>query len=234
MFRHVVLVLVLGLVGCGSEPTQQVSATWAIRSLDGAPQPCPDGYDTVAVVATLLDADGFDADVPEVELFPCTANAGVVTGLPAGRYEVRIAVQDAAATMTYASSVPEHVDLTRTDGMFYAEILTDGGYARIGWSLLANVGIPSHNPITCEDAGIVNARLTSQRDDGGGTDTSVCPCDGHDGACTSNGLAPGLRAYTLDFLDASDRVVETVSSAARITAPNGLYDVGYAVVVGGP
>src|SRR5262245_60095971 len=91
---------------CKAETSHTLTASWRLTTLAGTRQPCPSGYDTVAVRSQPIDLNGNPSGTPFVDLFNCAASMGSTAPLYEGTYEVSIAVTNTSGSLTYATSVP--------------------------------------------------------------------------------------------------------------------------------
>ena len=89
----------------GGGGTASVSASWDVLN-DGSPANCPAGATTAAVNAQRsTDTDPF------VDLYDCSAGAGIADNLPAGDYEVWIDLTDDSGATLFAESESFNVSL---------------------------------------------------------------------------------------------------------------------------
>jgi cysteine-rich repeat protein len=135
---------------CQTEPPKhRVTAHWALKTFAGAAVNCPPGFDTAAVINQEIDAVGTPIGNPFTDLFTCADGTGVTSDLPPGTYQTWVAITDHAGASTYAISVLAIVDLTTADKTYTADILTDGGYFGLAWTLS---GKTSGSALTCTQA----------------------------------------------------------------------------------
>src|SRR5262249_35543146 len=133
--------------GKADSPTgPRVNATWSIHSVAnvGGVSTCPAGFDTVAVYSQRVDSINIGATV---DLFNCSDRAGTTSPVPPGRYYVWMAVVNHAASTTYSQTTAVTADVTQSGAPVNFDILTDGGYFSVKWSL---VGALSNATLNCE------------------------------------------------------------------------------------
>jgi cysteine-rich repeat protein len=137
---------------CKSElASHKLTASWTLRTLaDPTPLSCPPAFDSGVVTAQIVDPTTHVAipNKPAVDTpFMCAASTGVTSALPGGVYSVTFAIKSMAAT--YATSLPQIVDLRTADNTFSAVIYTDAGYFHFVWTLVDG----NSAPVSCADAG---------------------------------------------------------------------------------
>jgi hypothetical protein len=222
-----------------------VSATWHMDSVDAAgrvtPTACPAGFDTAVLHTVAASPDGVMLDPCTsansdcfIDLFNCDDNAGTSSGLPAQNYLTWIEITDHAVTTTYATSTAEFVDITNVDMNFDTEILEDGGYFKLAWSL---VGETSGNPLSC-------AQTAAAKSAGGSVETTATlngttaalgdkfDCEDHFGY--SAPLPWGTYTITVDALNSQDQALSsqapTLSEQTIGSQPNTISDLGHVMI----
>jgi len=146
-----VALLLLGASGgCITESTTdttQVTVTWSIHDLHGVGLACP-------VAVARLHANDATTD------FECAAGIGTSGALAPEPTTLTLEL------VGYGSSLPAYFDLTDgNDRRFNAELITDGGYARLAWTVdctkaerIAVTTGDSHDYFPCnQGAGITSA-----------------------------------------------------------------------------
>lgn len=191
-----------------SGETATVSATWSFRNeASGTATGCPAGYDTVALYNQALDGDYCDPTTPAtgatcIELFDCTALAGVSAPLRPTVYKTWLEVTDHNNSSTYAQSTEADVDVTFSDKTFSAQILNDGGYFLFGWNIVA---ASNNAPLSCaDDPGGVSIVATDVADTNYFHDDDF---DCEDGADYTAGYRAGTYTVSVAALDASNNPI---------------------------
>jgi cysteine-rich repeat protein len=129
-------------------PQAHITANWQLKNVAGAVTACPQGFDTAAVYSQKIDSAGNNVGSPNIDLFDCSANTGTVDVDPA-LYSVWFEIANHDNTSVYAKSLSAAVDVTTADKTFSAQILNDGGYFQLQWTLR---GATSNNVLTCAQA----------------------------------------------------------------------------------
>jgi cysteine-rich repeat protein len=128
-----------------------ITANWQLKSIaTSTVVTCPTGYDTAALYSQPVDAAGNNTGSVVVDLYDCVANTGTSSALAPGRYLSWIEIANHTNTSVYAKSLSAFIDITTSDKTFSVQILTDGGYFQLAWSL---VGATTNNSLTCAQAG---------------------------------------------------------------------------------
>ena len=216
-----------------------IQATWQVATIDGAgnttPIPCPSTIDTAALHTVAASPDGTALDpctTPDsncfIDLFNCSDGQGTSAGLPPQNYLTWIELTNHDGSVTYATSTEAFVDITNADQTFSAQILDNGGYFKLAWTL---VGATSNQPLSCSQTdaatsagGSVETTATVT-----GTQTAFSDkfnCEDHFGY--SAGLPQGNYTVEVDALNSSDQAISdpTTLTSEPITAPNGVTDLG--------
>ena len=207
---------------CTTEEQYTYSATWSFRNVANAVQPCPVGYDTIAVYSQRVDENGANEGQPIIDLFDCTAGAGTIAPVYEGRYRVWLESTNTNNTMKYASTTSVILELMQ-DGLSYnAVILTDGGYFQFAWNL---VGETSGNTLTCATAGGDGVELLSTLTSTTTAFSDIFDCT--DGAGLTAGLPAGPYTISTAALNGTDQSIGTAPTLSNsIQAPNKVTDLG--------
>ncbi len=204
--------------------TAKVDASWQVTTVadvGGMTADCPAGFDTAALTST--PASG----APTIDLFDCADAMGMSSALPPAVYSATIAITNHAMSATFATSLPQIVDLSdATDKPLDAAFLTDGGVFTYKWRLQKNGA-----DISCDDIGVSpHIKLVGKLNDGVGTQSgAVCS----DGMAVTSPFVAGTYTVTVSV---QDDAFHTVGSAPDLTnqvltAPNGVLDLGTVTIV---
>jgi cysteine-rich repeat protein len=223
---------------CKSElAPHKITASWTLRTLaDPTPLSCPPAFDSGIVTAQIVDPTTHVAipNKPAVDTpFMCAAGTGVTSALPGGVYSVTFAIKSMAAT--YATSLPQIVDLRTADNTFSAVIYTDAGYFHFVWTLVDG----NSAPVSCADAGAGSQGMVIITfTDAAMVDTTVMDVCGA-GSLLSDPIAAG--AYDVAAIATNnnpDPTVGTIGTAdpvmgATINVPNLVTDVPLNIPIDG-
>lgn len=196
---------------------------WTLQQVDGVVVLCPAGYDTVALYARPIGADGQQSGNVIVDLFDCDDRVQSVQYAP-GTYHVWLAITTSEATMAYATSATTVVDLTiQTHLAVDFSILTDGGYFAFDWKLQ---GATSGQTLQCADvpgqAGVAIDATVS-----GSTQlfSDIFDCEADWGM--TGGLAAGSYTLSTSIIDAGNQVLGLAEPMTGTIEPrNALTDLG--------
>jgi hypothetical protein len=234
------------IISSDSSQTGHVSATWHVDSVSAAgtvsPTSCPAGIDTAALYTVAATSDGTAISTCTVangtdcfiDLFNCDDNAGISSALPAQNYLTWINLTNHDGSQIYATSTAEFVDITNVDMNFDTEILVDGGYFKLSWSLK---GASSQAALTCSQTAASSAA-------GGSVEvastlssnasillTDKFNCEDHFGY--SAPLPWGSWNITIDALNSSDAAISdstTLNNQVIGSMPNTITDLGHIVI----
>jgi hypothetical protein len=214
--------------GDGSDSgVAHVGASWTIKDSpqDTGTLACPAGYDTAALVNQPIDSAGNNAGSPIVDLFDCAAGQGTSADLPAATYLTWIQITDASGSNVYAKTVPARLDVTDVDLTYNADILENGGYFQLQWSL---VGASSNEALSCADAGVTGAQsgveLVSTVSSGTDAKTDQFTCE--DGVGVTAGLPTGTYTVSLDAFTTAGAVGTAPTINTSIGDRNQITDLG--------
>lgn len=203
-----------------------IDATWMLQTAAMQAAQCPNGFDTAAVTSQPVDAQGGNAGTPVIDLFDCTAGMGMTKPLPATTYKAKVAITDHAMSQTFATSLPQDVDLSdATDKPLDVSFLTDGGRFGLAWQLVKMSD--GTTPVDCATVDtMARVRVLMTNTTTMIAKSSQLPCAAGSGI-TSTVVA---GTYTLSigvlnnvFQDQGDAPDLT---GQVITAPDGLTDIG--------
>lgn len=212
--------------GCSSQCTTEsqytYAATWSFRTVQNAIQPCPNGYDTMAVYSQGLDDNGANEGPPIIDLFDCSAGSGTVSSLYEGRYRVWFENTSSSGAMKYASSTSTLIDLNKNGLTYTAIIYTNGGYFQWTWNL---VGEASGNPLTCATAGGDSVELVATMTTSTNAFSDIFDCT--DGSGLTAALPAGGYTISPDAFNGTDQSIGTAPPLTNsIQAPNKVTDLG--------
>jgi hypothetical protein len=138
--------------GCTVVEEGHISATWRLRNaVPATVTGCPVGFDTAGLYSQQVDPVSLAAiGSPIVDLFNCSANAGVSAPLVAGSYIAYVQIETHDGSTVWAKSPQAFVDITNVDKTISVDLINDGGYFFLSWSLF---GQTTNQPLTCAQAG---------------------------------------------------------------------------------
>jgi hypothetical protein len=240
------------VISSDSSELGHVSATWHVDHVraDGSVSPtsCPNvggiPIDTAALHTVAASSDGTaiascesDTDVGDncfIDLFTCDDNVGVSSPLPAQNYLTWVELTNHDGSLLYATSTSQFVDITDVDMNFDTEILVDGGYFQLRWSLQ---GEQSGAPLTCSETAAAQAA-------GGSVETTATlngstvalsdkfDCEDHFGY--SDPLPWGQYDITVDALNSQDQALSSqapiINNQTIASMPNDITDLGHVVI----
>ena len=182
-----------------------INAEWSFHTVSpngdlSPPNPCPSGFNTVALHNQLVDVSGRPIGPEVVDLFDCIDMHNFSDPLDPGEYETFISVTSDGGGQIYADSLAALVDVTTSDKTFTAEIADNGGYFKVAWDLRDRQTLSA---ISCRDNanldGIeISATLTTSTT--GTTDQFDC----ERGFDFTSAIREGKYTVTVNaFMDAS-------------------------------
>ncbi len=233
-----------GCIISSSTDEGHIRATWQLANISStgatSATSCPPGYDTAALHTVAASPDGTALDACTsinsncyIDLFNCSDGSGVSAALPAQNYLTWVEITDSTGANLYATSTSAFVDITNVDKTFSTEILNNGGYFLVRWSL---VGEQSNAPLSCSQT----AAATSA---GGSVETTATiagttqafsdkfNCEDH--FDYSAGLPADTYVVTIDALNSADQALSSQSltyNNAIIGNQNQITDLGHAVI----
>jgi hypothetical protein len=237
--------LSVAAVGCTtSSDVGHIQANWTMESVDATGHTtataCPTGFDTAAMHTVAASPDGTALDACTsvnsncyIDLFNCSDMTGISSALPAQNYLTWVEITDHAGAQTFATSTAGFVDITNVDLSFNTEILVNGGYFRLAWSLM---GEASGRALSC-------AETAASTPNGGSVETTATisgttlalsdkfNCEDHFGY--SAPLPAANYSIVVDALDSSNRALgsQSVQLSNTIGAiPNDIVDLGHVVL----
>lgn len=207
---------------CTSESEYMYAVSWSFRTVANAVQPCPTGFDTIAVYSQPVDANGTDVGSPVADLFNCTDGSGTVAPLYEGRYRVWLESTNTNNSSKYASSTSAILELTQSGLMYSTIIYTDGGYFQFAWNL---VGEDTNNALTCAAAGADGVEMVSTVTSSTTAYSDIFDCT--DGTGITAGLPAGGYTISTAALNGTDQSIGTAPALTNtIQAPNKITDLG--------
>jgi hypothetical protein len=137
------LLVLLTASACTVADEHHIEAAWSIDrygdgtaiTADGDPGVnlgCPTGWTTVHLVAM----DPSAPDTRSVDTFPCDAQQGTSSFLPADSYVAWLEVSDGDKVL--ATTPPTTTEVTSYDPDLLASIYVDAGYATVAWTPAAD------------------------------------------------------------------------------------------------
>jgi hypothetical protein len=233
------------LIGCttSSDTFGHVAATWSLDHVtsngDVTPAACPSSASSAELHTVAASPDGVAVDSCQsansdcyIDIFDCTDGGGVSAPLPAQNYLTWVEIVDNGTT--YATSTAEFVDITDVDMQFDTDILVDGGYFKVSWSLQ---GETSGNTLACADTDAAKSaggsvEVVSTLSTGGNALTDKYDCEDHFGY--SAPLPWGTYTIVMDALNSSDQALGSESTPLGDhtigSNPNEIVDLGHAVL----
>lgn len=207
-----------------TERKASIDATWALRTAANTDADCPSGYDTAALTAQPVDAQGVANGAPITQSFACADKMAMSMAIPAQAYLAKIAIQNASGSMTFATSLPMMVDLSdATDKPLDTEFLTDGGRFQLAWKL---VKMSNNAVVQCTDVDtMAKVRVLITNMDTSTTKNVQFTC------ATGMGITPAVVAgtYTVSVAVLNNAFANQGQAAdltgQLIVAPDGLTDL---------
>lgn len=220
--------LLASLLGCSSDDADGVfvTATWSLRSVNAnTPVACPDAFQVAALTVAAVDGSpcNADGDLVCVTRLTCDERRGTSNRLVPGIYNVHLDITNDDASVVYATTLPETLDMTVGDKPYARQILTDGGVFKFAWTLLGS----DNTPRTCEQGGVF-AVVISASNVADPSSASTDEVDCTQGSGYSYAYAAGT--YTVSFEAVNDlgqtRGLGDDLTGQVIVAPNGITDLG--------
>ena len=232
------------LIGCtSSSDLGHIAATWTLDhvtstgAVTAAACPSSDSSAELHTVAASPDGTALDSCTSPssdcyIDIFNCSDGGGVSAPLPAQNYLTWVEIT--AGGSTYATSTAAFVDITTVDMQFDTEILVDGGYFKVSWSLQ---GETSGNTLACADTAAAHSAGGSVEVVSTlvGTSTALTDkydCEDHFGY--SAPLPWGSYEIVMDALNSSDQALGSTSTdlGQQVigSTPNDIVDLGHAVL----
>jgi hypothetical protein len=211
-----------------SSDAAHVGATWKIKDVAGAPQPCPAGVDTAALVDQPIDAAGNNVGQPIIDVFLCSDGGGTSLALPPTTYQTWIQLTDHSGNNVYARSVATTLDVTTTDLTYNADILTDGGYFQLTWAL-TKAGAPTTCSAEGAEGSASGVELTATVAGSSMALTDQFTCD--DGSGITSGYPAGNYTVSVDaFTGAGAIGTAPAINSAVIHDKNQVTDLGTVMI----
>jgi cysteine-rich repeat protein len=200
--------------GCSSACTTEtprtdayISATWQLKNIvTNTTTACPQGFDTAALYSQPVNSSGAPTGAVIVDLFNCSASTGTSAPLPPGLYQVWIEIANHDNTSKYATSLSAYVDVTTSDKTFSAEILNDGGYFQLAWTLR---GANTNNQLTCAQAGAAGGLEAIGTDVSNSSNSASDIFDCEDGAGVTAGYSAATYTISVAALNAANQSIGT-------------------------
>jgi cysteine-rich repeat protein len=202
---------------CDVEPRTGLMVSWQFKTVGGATQSCPSGFDTARVVSEPLGGGQ-----THIDMFTCSAMMGNPS-LPPDRYRVHVEITNSSGSSVYARSVVKELDLRTAGGTYATTISTDGGYFTLAWTLR---GMTTNNVLTCAQAGATSVSLLSTVTSSTSAFEDLFQCG--DGAGISRALGAGSYTVSISALDQTNASVGQAPVLINqvIQAPNKVTDLG--------
>ena len=212
---------------CAIESKFATTANWSFRDVaTNTPTACPVGFDTASVTSQLVDDTGTAvAGKVFVDKFNCADATGQITSVFQGRYQTFVTIENTDGTQQYAQTVSAIVDLTASDQTYTAEIVNDGGYFTMAWTLR---GATSNNVLTCAQAGATGGTelVSTSVANSSNAVSDIFTCE--DGFGVTSALLAGGYNISADALNGSMQSVGTAPSQNDkvIGVKNAVTDLG--------
>lgn len=199
-------------------PNAFMFVDWQFQDLaTGNATTCPTGFDTVEITYV-----GELAQMTIVDLRDCEVGSTTSQELPKDLYTVSLKIQDVTPPIaTYATSLPQQIDLRLTDGTYSTVIFNDAGFFGLSWQLR---GATTNNVLSCLQAGVETIEITSTGT--GAPEVDAILCDA--GSAFSTALLPGAYTVAIEANDGAGNAVATATplTGRTIEAPNVVTDLG--------
>ncbi len=208
---------------CTTEAPFVISASWQIKTFNGATLACPTGFDTAAVISQPIDDSGNNVGSPIVDLFDCANGAGTTADLYEGTYKVHIAIANNNNTMTYATTPTTVIELTSNMSLA-TTIYSDAGYFAWTWQL---IGAVSNGALTCAQAGATNGvEMVSTLTSSTTAFSDIYECEAGGGLTAA--LPVGNYTVSVSALDSNDLSIGTAPALTnkQVMGPNKITDLG--------
>jgi len=198
--------------------------TWTLKDLaTDTATACPSGFDVASVSSQPVDSGGNPTGMPIVDTFACDAGTATSSPLEPGAYKTWVEITDTGGNAIYAQSLPEILDLSAGDQVYDTDILNDGGYLSVTWSLEGDL---SNNALTCAEIGAALVEL-EVTDAGTGTVAldETFPCG--QPIAISKGIVAGDYDISLAALDANNAPLGTaLGLTGTVHDANAVTEVG--------
>jgi hypothetical protein len=226
------LIAAASATGCSSStPTDAViTARWSFTHFaDGTARNCPSGFPTATVVSQPWDpVSNALFGAPILDKFNCSDMRGTTDPLD-GIFLVWVQIESDDRQRVYAKSEQTYIDTADGDATIDLALLDDAGFFFLTWDL---VDATSQAPLTCKQAGITSTGAIETIATIAGSTfmlTDQFRCE--HGFGTTDPLLAGT--YTVSVEAVQDNL--SLGNAPeltnkRITAPNGLTDLGHVVI----
>lgn len=218
--------------GCAADCTLEevepghVTASWTFEQLaNGNEVGCPPGVDTIVIVSQPISATGVPTGEPIPEMFACEDDSGVTGPLPAGNIAMYLEARNGNTLV--ATTEPDEIDITETDGSLDFTFYTDGGVFYFQWTLK---GQNTGNTLTCANVPMLDgigmiATLS------GTTQGIDMPFDCEDGANTTDPLLNGDYVLSVDAFREDGTSIGTAPAInATLSGLNPIVDIGEVVI----
>ncbi len=226
------------IISSDSTELGRISATWHVDHVTTSgtvtPSACPTvngvPIDTAALHTVAASSDGLalDACVSAnsncyIDLFTCDDNAGLSAELT-----------NHDGSLVYTTSTAEFVNITNVDMNFNTDILIDGGYFKLAWSLQ---GEQSHQTITCSQTAAAKSAGGSVEtiatiNGTGAALTDKFDCEDHFGY--SAPLPWGSYTIAVDALNSANQALgsqsTTLTNQVLGSQPNYIDDLGHVII----
>jgi hypothetical protein len=184
-----------------------ITANWTFRDeATGTTTGCPAGYDTVALYNQEVTSSGSPLGSPIIDLFDCIDGTGTSAPLPPTLFQSWIAVTNTNNTSQYGESPKAYVDVTVSDKSFSAQILNDGGYFLLGWTLY---GASTDNDLSCAQAGASGGVEAIGTDVSDSSNSNSDQFDCEDLANYTAGYRAGTYTISVAALNSADQSIGT-------------------------
>ena len=207
--------------GDDSGDRASITVSWVLTtSATGTVAPCPAGYNTAALYSQEVEEDGTPTSLPPViDLFNCSDGIGLSDLLPPSFYRETVVITNTDNTMQFAASKTNlddrvALDIDSTDLTYGTEIIVDGGYFHLAWSL---VGATTGSPLSCADANTDTISVTLEDLTTSSSQTQLSACSA--GQALTTGVPTGNYTVVVNAFDGNQSVATTTPIDASIAEP---------------
>ena len=229
------LVAAASSTACTPAPTDAViTARWKFEHFSngtvGGDDPCPPGFTTTSIHSKPWDPINnvtFGTEI--IDKFDCSAKIGTTDPLD-GIFLVWVQIESDTGSTVYAQSERSYIDTIDGDVTLDFPLLDNAGFFFLTWDLAD--ATRGNAPITCEQAGITRAGSVETHATLVNTTnllTDKFPCNHYYG--TTEPLPVGTYTVSVDVDDGTGSIgTAPALTNERITAPNGLTDLGHIII----
>ena len=210
-------------MGSGSNTAHTIDAHWTIKTLAGAAQPCPTGFDAAVLTSQQIDDSDNNVGAPIIDTFDCAALTGTSSVVPDGMFLTSITIENRTSHAQYAKSLQAFVDLTADDNSFNVDLYTDAGYFTFAWNLTQ-----TGQPTNCAQSALTQVEAITTPMGGGSAYDDKFTCS--DGNGVTSPLPAGSYTVSIDALTGISARGTADPVTGTITVPNGITDLGVVTI----